>query len=67
MFCPFHLLTEDDLQSIHSSGSDRSSLSSGSPRTVAAPAPAAANSLFRALHRPEPIHTSQLPAKQLAD
>ncbi|KAF2279474.1 uncharacterized protein EI97DRAFT_455714 [Westerdykella ornata] len=29
-FCPFHLLTEDDLQSIHS-GSDRSSLSSGSP------------------------------------
>jgi hypothetical protein len=53
MFCPFHLLTEDDvsslaygicpspssshltlgaqLQSIHSSGSDRSSLSSGSP------------------------------------
>ncbi|KAF1984782.1 hypothetical protein K402DRAFT_336000 [Aulographum hederae CBS 113979] len=30
-FCPFHLLTEDDLQSIHSSGSDRSSLSSGSP------------------------------------
>ncbi|TID21330.1 hypothetical protein E2P81_ATG04617 [Venturia nashicola] len=32
-FCPFHLLTEDDLQSIHSSGSDRSSLSSGSPET----------------------------------
>ena len=54
LFCPFHLLTEDDvsagqsrhpssspwddaltlgeqLQSIHSSGSDRSSLSSGSP------------------------------------
>ncbi|KAF2813508.1 uncharacterized protein BDZ99DRAFT_258000 [Mytilinidion resinicola] len=31
VFCPFHLLTEDDLQSIHSSGSDRSSLSSGSP------------------------------------
>ncbi|KAF2002909.1 hypothetical protein P154DRAFT_487892 [Amniculicola lignicola CBS 123094] len=31
IFCPFHLLTEDDLQSIHSSGSDRSSLSSGSP------------------------------------
>jgi len=31
MFCPFHLLTEDDLQSIHSAGSDRSSLSSGSP------------------------------------
>ncbi|KAF2460950.1 hypothetical protein BDY21DRAFT_135884 [Lineolata rhizophorae] len=31
MFCPFHLLTEDDLQSMHSSGSDRSSLSSGSP------------------------------------
>jgi len=30
-FCPFHLLSEDDLQSIHSSGSDRSSLSSGSP------------------------------------
>ncbi|KAF2401470.1 hypothetical protein EJ06DRAFT_556033 [Trichodelitschia bisporula] len=30
-FCPFHLLTEDDLQSIPSSGSDRSSLSSGSP------------------------------------
>ncbi|KAF2869962.1 hypothetical protein BDV95DRAFT_596243 [Massariosphaeria phaeospora] len=33
LFCPFHLLTEDDLQSIHSSGSDRSSLSSGSPET----------------------------------
>ncbi|KAF2842138.1 hypothetical protein M501DRAFT_1013499 [Patellaria atrata CBS 101060] len=31
LFCPFHLLTEDDLQSIHSSASDRSSLSSGSP------------------------------------
>jgi hypothetical protein len=31
MFCPFHLLTEDDLHSIHSAGSDRSSLSSGSP------------------------------------
>ncbi|KIW06636.1 uncharacterized protein PV09_02348 [Verruconis gallopava] len=31
LFCPFHLLTEDDLQSIHSTGSDRSSLSSGSP------------------------------------
>lgn len=31
MFCPFNLLTEDDLHSIHSSGSDRSSLSSGSP------------------------------------
>lgn len=32
VFCPFHLLTEDDLQSIHSSNSsDRSSLSSGSP------------------------------------
>ncbi|KAF2731194.1 hypothetical protein EJ04DRAFT_15892 [Polyplosphaeria fusca] len=31
IFCPFHLLTEDDLQSIHSAGSDRSSLSSGSP------------------------------------
>ncbi|KAJ9623253.1 hypothetical protein H2203_006192 [Taxawa tesnikishii (nom. ined.)] len=32
IFCPFNLLTEDDLQSIHSSsGSDRSSLSSGSP------------------------------------
>ncbi|GAM85121.1 hypothetical protein ANO11243_031250 [Dothideomycetidae sp. 11243] len=31
-FCPFHLLTEDDLQSIHSSAaSDRSSLSSASP------------------------------------
>jgi len=29
-FCP-DLLTEDDLQSIHSSSSDRSSLSSGSP------------------------------------
>ncbi|GAB7350749.1 hypothetical protein MBLNU459_g1299t2 [Dothideomycetes sp. NU459] len=32
VFCPFHLLTEDDLHSIHSSSSsDRSSLSSGSP------------------------------------
>lgn len=31
LFCPFHLLTEDDLSSIHSAGSDRSSLSSGSP------------------------------------
>ncbi|KAI7283756.1 hypothetical protein KC345_g2800 [Hortaea werneckii] len=32
VFCPFHLLTEDDLQSIHSaSSSDRGSLSSGSP------------------------------------
>ncbi|KAF2772698.1 hypothetical protein EJ03DRAFT_168711 [Teratosphaeria nubilosa] len=32
VFCPFHLLTEDDLQSIHSaSPSDRGSLSSGSP------------------------------------
>ncbi|KAF2094463.1 hypothetical protein NA57DRAFT_68555 [Rhizodiscina lignyota] len=31
IFCPFNLLTEDDLQSISSSGSDRSSLSSGSP------------------------------------
>ncbi|KAK7535982.1 uncharacterized protein J3D65DRAFT_603759 [Phyllosticta citribraziliensis] len=33
LFCPFHLLTDDDLQSIHSSGSDRSSLSSGSPES----------------------------------
>jgi len=34
VFCPFHLLTEDDLQSIHStSGSDRGSLSSGSPES----------------------------------
>jgi hypothetical protein len=32
-FCPFHLLTDDDLHSIHSSGSDRSSLSSGSPES----------------------------------
>ncbi|KAK0875145.1 hypothetical protein LTR87_011057 [Friedmanniomyces endolithicus] len=32
VFCPFHLLTEDDLQSIHSSSSsERGSLSSGSP------------------------------------
>jgi len=31
IFCPFHLLTEDDIVSINSSGSDRSSLSSGSP------------------------------------
>jgi len=32
LFCPFHLLTEDDLQSIHSSSaSDRGSMSSGSP------------------------------------
>ncbi|KAK1057277.1 hypothetical protein LTR74_014263 [Friedmanniomyces endolithicus] len=32
LFCPFHLLTEDDLQSIHSSSSsERGSLSSGSP------------------------------------
>jgi len=32
MFCPFHLLTEDDLQTIHSSSSsDRGSLSSESP------------------------------------
>ncbi|KAI4131563.1 MAG: hypothetical protein LQ347_002938, partial [Umbilicaria vellea] len=31
-FCP-GLLTEDDLQSIHSSSSDRSSLSSGSPES----------------------------------
>ncbi|KAI6893987.1 hypothetical protein KC334_g12445, partial [Hortaea werneckii] len=32
VFCPFHLLTEDDLQSIHSASfSDRGSLSSGSP------------------------------------
>jgi len=30
MFCPFNLLTEDDLHSMPS-GSDRSSLSSGSP------------------------------------
>lgn len=33
MFCPFHLLTEDDLHSISSSASDRSSLSSGSPES----------------------------------
>ncbi|KAK5115600.1 hypothetical protein LTR85_009771 [Meristemomyces frigidus] len=34
LFCPFHLLTEDDLQSIHSSSaSDRGSLSSGSPES----------------------------------
>ncbi|SMR58729.1 unnamed protein product [Zymoseptoria tritici ST99CH_1E4] len=34
IFCPFNLLTEDDLQSIHSSsGSDRGSLSSGSPES----------------------------------
>lgn len=34
VFCPFNLLTEDDLQSIHSSsGSDRGSLSSGSPES----------------------------------
>lgn len=33
-FCPFHLLTDNDLQSIHSSSSsDRSSLSSGSPES----------------------------------
>jgi hypothetical protein len=31
IFCPFNLLTDDDLQSISSAGSDRSSLSSGSP------------------------------------
>ncbi|KAF2227025.1 hypothetical protein BDZ85DRAFT_57237 [Elsinoe ampelina] len=32
VFCPVHLLTEDDLQSMHSSSaSDRSSLSSASP------------------------------------
>lgn len=30
LFCPFNLMTDDDLQSM-SSGSDRSSLSSGSP------------------------------------
>jgi hypothetical protein len=30
LFCPMNLLTDDDLQSMHS-GSDRSSLSSGSP------------------------------------
>jgi len=30
VFCPFNLMTEDDLSSMHS-GSDRSSLSSGSP------------------------------------
>lgn len=30
LYCPFNLLTDDDLHSIHS-GSDRSSLSSGSP------------------------------------
>lgn len=30
LFCPFNLMTDDDLQSMHS-GSDRSSLSSGSP------------------------------------
>jgi hypothetical protein len=30
LFCPFNLMTEDDLQSM-SSGSDRSSMSSGSP------------------------------------
>ncbi|KAI9667423.1 MAG: hypothetical protein M1821_000238 [Bathelium mastoideum] len=33
LFCPFNLLTEDDLQSIHSGSSDRSSLSSGSPES----------------------------------
>jgi len=34
LFCPFNLLTEDDLQSIHSSSaSDRGSLSSGSPES----------------------------------
>ncbi|QIW99090.1 hypothetical protein AMS68_004608 [Peltaster fructicola] len=34
LFCPFHLLTEDDLQSIHSASySDRGSLSSGSPES----------------------------------
>jgi hypothetical protein len=34
VFCPFHLLTEDDLHSIHSSASsDRGSLSSGSPES----------------------------------
>lgn len=31
MFCPFELLTDDDIHSIHSASSDRSSLSSGSP------------------------------------
>ncbi|EME78419.1 uncharacterized protein MYCFIDRAFT_122461, partial [Pseudocercospora fijiensis CIRAD86] len=31
VFCPFNLLTEEDLTSIASSGSDRGSLSSGSP------------------------------------
>ncbi|KAF1814111.1 hypothetical protein P152DRAFT_393287 [Eremomyces bilateralis CBS 781.70] len=31
LFCPFSLLTDEDLTSMHSSGSDRSSLSSGSP------------------------------------
>ncbi|KAK4989558.1 hypothetical protein LTR50_003165 [Elasticomyces elasticus] len=34
LFCPFNLLTDDDLRSIHSAASsDRSSLSSGSPET----------------------------------
>ncbi|KAI9713082.1 MAG: hypothetical protein M1820_001067 [Bogoriella megaspora] len=33
LFCPFNLLTEDDLQFIHSPPSDRSSLSSGSPES----------------------------------
>jgi len=32
IFCPFNLMTEDDLSSMHS-GSDRSSMSSGSPES----------------------------------
>ncbi|KAJ8104593.1 hypothetical protein OPT61_g10676 [Boeremia exigua] len=48
MFCPFHLLTEDDRLA----------------RAVAAPASAAAHPFLCSVDRAQPIHAGQLPAEQ---
>ncbi|KAJ5938951.1 hypothetical protein N7466_002085 [Penicillium verhagenii] len=77
-FCP-NLLTDEDLHSIHSAGSDRSSLSSGSPDTSplqhqiqpvqqVTPAislsPASANSYVHGVANPNHLNYQQQPANR---
>ncbi|KAJ5654256.1 hypothetical protein N7520_011481 [Penicillium odoratum] len=77
-FCP-NLLTDEDLHSIHSAGSDRSSLSSGSPDTSplqhqiqpvqqVTPAislsPASANSYVHGVTNPNQLNYQQQPANR---
>ncbi|KAJ5527005.1 hypothetical protein N7504_007949 [Penicillium tannophilum] len=77
-FCP-NLLTDEDLHSIHSAGSDRSSLSSGSPDTSplqhqiqpvqqVTPAislsPASANSYVHGVANPNHLNYQQQPASR---